>query len=85
VHQNFVEVVASVIAFILLGGIYLPIASAVMGLIFMIGRALFCFYLNPKGANHLGRMLGAIICDVVELGGLVLSILSGLYVIGVLK
>ena len=41
VHYNYVEVIATIILFVMLGGLYYPVLSSVFGLTFFVGRFFF--------------------------------------------
>jgi glutathione S-transferase len=75
-HLNFVEWAPSTYAFLLIGGIYFSIASAVLGLIVLISRAMYAIGYNSKGPG--GRLIGAILNDLAILGLFGLSIASSI-------
>ena len=75
-HYNFVEFAPSGFVMLFIAGIYFPIAAAVLGLVLFIGRIFYSYgYANggPKG-----RLIGAILNDLVLLGLLGLSLASGI-------
>jgi glutathione S-transferase len=75
-HYNFVEFAPSCFVMLFISGIYFPIPAAVMGLALFIGRLIYSVgYVNggPKG-----RLIGAIIGDLVLLGLLGLSLASAI-------
>ena len=73
-HYNFLEMLSSTLVFLLIGGIYFPIPSAVIGLVTAISRVIYSIgYVNsgPKG-----RLVGALLNDLCLLGLLGLSLAS---------
>ena len=77
--MNFVEMGASSLCFILIAGVYFPIAAAAVGLFMLICRIIYvCGYIigGPKG-----RFVGATLNDLAILGIFVLSIVSGIFFI----
>lgn len=78
-HGNFVEWIASSIAFVLIAGIYFPITAAALGLGIILGRLLYAVGYASSGPQ--GRMAGALIGDATILALLVLSIISGIFLI----
>lgn len=65
-HYNYVEQVSSAQTFLLLGGLFHPIPSASLGLVYILGRQLYTWGYRAKGAS--GRMAGALILDLALLG-----------------
>lgn len=78
-HQNFVEWIASSLAFLLLGGLYFPIIAASFGLAMIVGRAIYAVGYCMTGPQ--GRLIGVLVNDLMVLGLLVLSYISGVYMI----
>jgi glutathione S-transferase len=75
-HYNFVEFAPSGFVMLFVAGVYFPVPAAVLGLVLFIGRLVYSFgYANggPKG-----RLVGAILNDLVLLGLLGLSLASGI-------
>ena len=73
-HYNFVEMMPSTLVFLLVGGIYFPVPSAVIGLVTAISRAIYSYGYANSGPK--GRLLGAILNDLCLLGLLGLSVAS---------
>lgn len=75
-HYNFVEFAPSCFVMLFISGLYFPIPAAVLGLVLIIGRLIYSIgYVNggPKG-----RLIGAILGDLVLLGLLGLSLASAI-------
>jgi glutathione S-transferase len=75
-HYNFIEFAPSGLVMHFVAGIYFPIAIAVIGVVAIIGRLIYSIgYANggPKG-----RLVGAIIGDLILLGQLGLSLASAI-------
>jgi glutathione S-transferase len=75
-HYNFLEFAPSGLVMHFVGGIYFPIPMAVIGVVAIIGRLIYSIgYVNngPKG-----RLVGAIIGDLILLGQLGLSLASAI-------
>ena len=81
VHYNFVEQIASILTFVILGGILYPIEASIIGLIYVISRICYGYYTSPEGAAHPVRSIGAVLGDLSLLAGFGLVIYSGIYVI----
>jgi hypothetical protein len=60
-----------------IAGIYFPVATAVLGLALFIGRIVYSIGYAKGGPA--GRLIGAIIGDLVLLGLFGLSITSGIF------
>ncbi|PVU96018.1 hypothetical protein BB559_002524 [Furculomyces boomerangus] len=65
-HQNYVEQLPIAISAALIGGLYYPKLSAILGGIYILGRAFYSFGYKRFGPS--GRMVGAITLDVGLLG-----------------
>jgi len=76
-HQNFVEFAPSGFVMLFIAGIYFPVATAVLGLALFIGRIFYSIGYAKGGPA--GRLIGAIIGDLVLLGLFGLSITSGIF------
>jgi len=76
-HYNYLEVVASVLTFELLGGLFYPRFSAGLGFLYVFSRILYAWGYRTKGPK--GRRLGALIGDAALLA------LAGTTIIGALK
>lgn len=75
-HYNFVEQIGIVVPAILISGLAYPCLSALCGLVYFVGRALYAFgYTTSKGAK--GRMVGGIILDLGLLPLLVMPFITG--------
>ena len=75
-HYNFLEFAPSCLVMHFIAGIYFPVPAAALGLAVIIGRIVYSVgYVNggPKG-----RLIGALIGDLVLLGQLGLSIASSI-------
>ena len=78
-HMNFVEMMASTLAFVLIAGIYFPIPSASLCLVMIIARIIYSCGYAAKGPK--GRSIGALINDLAFLALFVLSFISAVYFI----
>lgn len=57
-HYNMVESSAPVLATVIVGGLFQPIACSILGIIYALGMIIFSYgYKSKKGAD--GRMIGA--------------------------
>ena len=81
VHYNFVEQVASILIFVILGGILHPIEASVIGFTFIISRICYGYYTTPEGSAHPARVVGALLGDICLLAGFGLVVYSGISVI----
>lgn len=77
--QRAHEWVASSLAFLLLGGLNFPIIAASFGLAMIIGRIIYAIGYCSSGPH--GRLIGALVNDLMVLGLLVLSYISAVYMI----
>jgi glutathione S-transferase len=76
-HYNFVEFAPSCFVMLFISGIYFPIPTAILGLALFIGRIIYSVGYANGGPG--GRLVGAIIGDLVLLGLLGLSLTSGIF------
>lgn len=76
-HYNFVEFAPSCFVMLFISGIYFAVATAVLGLALFIGRIIYSIGYAKGGPA--GRLVGAIIGDLVLLGLLGLSLTSGIF------
>lgn len=76
-HYNFVEFAPSCFVMLFISGIYFAVATAVLGLALFIGRLIYSIGYAKGGPA--GRLVGAIIGDLVILGLLGLSLTSGIF------
>ena len=77
--MNYVEWIASCIAFLLIGGIYFPIPAAAVGLGVVVFRFIYaCGYTSNGPA---GRLIGALGNDILVLAQFVLAVISSVYFI----
>ena len=65
-HLNFVEMIASSLMFLLVGGLYCPCIASGLGGLMIISRILYATGYANKGPN--GRLIGAVLNDVALLG-----------------
>lgn len=72
-HYNYIEQLTPTIVWILIGCAYRPLASAILGFLYFIGRVVFTVGYS-KSSNK--RILGALIIDVAFLGLFILSIIT---------
>jgi glutathione S-transferase len=75
-HYNYVEMAPSTLVWLLISGIYFPVAAAVLGLAVIIFRLIYAIgYANggPKG-----RLVGALGNDLALLGLIGLSFASSI-------
>jgi len=75
-HYNFLEMAPTTFVFLFIAGIYFPIASAALGLAVVIGRVIYTIGYVNGGPG--GRLIGALINDLVLLGLLGLSVTSAI-------
>ena len=72
-HYNFLEQITPVIVWILIGCAYRPLASAILGFAYFIGRILFTAGYSVSSNQ---RIFGAIILDLSILGLFILSLVT---------
>ena len=70
---RYIEQLTPTIVWILIGCAYRPLASAILGFLYFIGRVVFTVGYS-KSSNK--RILGALIIDVAFLGLFILSIIT---------
>jgi glutathione S-transferase len=75
-HYNFIEFAPSGFVMLFIAGIYFPVAAAVLGLVLFIGRLIYSIGYSSGGPK--GRLVGAILGDLVLLGLLGLSLASAI-------
>ena len=73
VQYNFLEQITPMLVWIFIGSFYQPLASAILGFTFFLGRIFYSIG-YCKSPKH--RVIGAIICDLGYLGAFVLSIVT---------
>ena len=74
VHYNYLEWIASCLAFLFIGGIYFPIVASALGLGVIVARVIYSFGYSAKGPS--GRLIGALLNDLVVLAQFVFAIIS---------
>ena len=72
-HYNQLEMLTPVIIWILITIMYQPLAGAILGFIYAVGRI---FYTAGYIVSPNKRVIGALICDMSFLGLFVLSIVT---------
>jgi glutathione S-transferase len=77
--MNYVEWIASCLAFLLIGGLYFPITSASIGLGIIISRFIYAYGYTNNGPT--GRLVGAFGNDLLVLVHFILAIISSVYFI----
>jgi glutathione S-transferase len=77
--MNYVEWIASCLAFLLIGGLYFPIPSASISLAIIIARFIYAYGYTTNGPA--GSLIGALGNDVLVLAQLILAIISSVYFI----
>jgi uncharacterized membrane protein YecN with MAPEG domain len=82
-HLNFVENIGLVIPALLIGGVTLPIASAILGAVFFIGRLLYTIGYRTGGPA--GRTVGAVIGILSQLALIGLAVNTGLVILNQAK
>lgn len=82
-HLNFVENIGLVIPALLLAGLSLPFASAILGGVYFIGRLLYTIGYRTGGPN--GRELGAVLGFLSELGLIGIAVNTGLVILNQTK
>eukprot|EP00386_Alphamonas_edax_P005780 GDKI01018859.1.p2 GENE.GDKI01018859.1~~GDKI01018859.1.p2 ORF type:complete len:183 (+),score=71.38 GDKI01018859.1:110-658(+) len=65
-HQNYLEHLTPVLAFLLLSGLVYPRFAAALGVVYIIGREVYGQAYRKHGADK--RLIGAIIFDIALLG-----------------
>ena len=65
-HLNFVEMIASSLIFLLVGGLYCPCIASGLGGLMIISRLMYALGYSNKGPA--GRLIGALLNDVAILG-----------------
>lgn len=78
-HMNYVEWIASCLAFLLIGGVYFPIPAAAVGLGVVIFRFIYAIGYTSNGPT--GRLVGALGNDILVLAQFVLAVISSVYFI----
>lgn len=73
VQYNFLEQLTPILVWVLIGALYQPLASAILGFVYFIGRIFYSIGYCKSPAH---RVVGAIICDLAYLGSFVLSIVT---------
>lgn len=72
-HYNAMEMLTPVIIWILISVMYQPLASAILGFVYLVGRVIYTFgYLVSPNK----RVIGALLQDLGFLGLFVLSIVT---------
>eukprot|EP01095_Lingulamoeba_sp_RSL-Kostka_P006401 TRINITY_DN1_c0_g1_i1.p1 TRINITY_DN1_c0_g1~~TRINITY_DN1_c0_g1_i1.p1 ORF type:complete len:183 (-),score=78.10 TRINITY_DN1_c0_g1_i1:379-927(-) len=61
-HYNYIEQFASVAVFNLVGGLFFPNFCAALGLVYIIGRALYAIGYKASGPG--GRLFGVLLVDL---------------------
>ena len=79
-HLNFVEWVSANIIFLVVGGIYYPIVASAFGFGIAVSRLIYAIGYVMRGPD--GRLLGAILNDLITLAQFVLAIMSSAQFIG---
>ena len=79
-HLNFVEMIASSLIFLLIGGLYCPCTASGLGGVMIIGRLAYALGYKKKGPH--GRFAGALL-NVVS--NLALFIMGVLYVVSIIR
>jgi glutathione S-transferase len=64
-HLNYVEGVATAISLVLLDGLYCARLAFVLGLVYVVGRAIYSWGYRSQGPG--GRLVGAILLDLALL------------------
>jgi hypothetical protein len=82
-HYNYVESVASVLAFSLLGGLHYPRFAAGATAGYVVGREVYAYLYSKKGPG--ARSAGALILDVALLALFGSAVASGLKIAGASK
>jgi hypothetical protein len=67
----------------MLGGLYYPTLSGICGLVFVLARIFYLWYLKPEGSKHPIRTIGAILGDIALIINFILSLLSSIRMMGV--
>lgn len=79
-HMNFVEMIASSLMFLLVGGLYCSCLATGFGALMIVSRAIYAWGYMSSGPQ--GRRLGAILNGLAILG---LFILSMIYCVNAVK
>jgi len=82
-HYNYVESVASVLSFSLLGGLHYPRFAAGATAGYVVGREVYAYLYSKKGPG--ARSAGALILDVALLALFGSAVASGLKIAGASK
>ncbi len=77
--MNFVEQVATSLALIAVGGLYVPVVQASFGLAMIVGRVIYTIGYVKSGPK--GRLIGAILWDTGLLASMALACMSGIKLI----
>jgi len=81
VHYNLVEQVASMLLFVVFGGLQYPYPATGFGALFFVARILYTNYMAPSGASNKLRSMGALLGDIAILGGFGLTMASGINIL----
>ena len=70
-HLNFVEMIASSLIFLLIGGLYCPCIASGLGALMIVSRLFYSIGYTSKGPA--GRLIGALLNDVGLLGLIIMD------------
>jgi glutathione S-transferase len=79
-HYNYVEGIASVITFQLLGGLFYPKLNATLGALYIAGRALYTYGYKTKGPK--GRLPGVLVLELALLAQVGVTIYGAVRLLG---
>lgn len=75
-HLNFVECIATLLALVLIGGVYYPLVQVGFAVVLIISRLIYAVGYASGGPK--GRLIGAILSNVGLFGSFSLSITTGI-------
>ena len=72
--MNFVEMIASSLLFLLIGGLHCPLCASGFGVLMIISRIFYAVGYVKKGPK--GRLVGALLNDIALLGLFILGVMA---------